>query len=213
MNFHKNIFYGWYVAFAAFLLGGLSYGFGVVSFGVFLGAMTTSLGWSSGLLSGIYVAGRLLGLIVNPIVGFILDNQGPKKIIFLGVALVFSGSIFIYYTTNFWFFFIIYSLFISVGFICLGHTVSDSTVSKWFITKRNRAMAISTMGLSFGGIIIPIPVSLVIEQYGWQSGWLVVGVCVLILGSFAGFIMYKDPESIGLLPDGKNVNSLSFLTP
>jgi MFS family permease len=208
LNFHKNIFYGWYVAFAAFLLGSLSYGFGVVSFGVFLGAMTTSLGWSSGLLSGIYVAGRLLGLLVNPIVGFTLDKHGPKKIIFLGVALVFLGSIFIFYTTNFWFFFIIYSLFISVGFICLGHTVSDSTVSKWFITKRNRAMAISTMGLSFGGIVIPIPVSLVIEQYGWQSGWLVVGVSVLILGSFAGFIMYKDPESIGLLPDGKNANSL-----
>ena len=92
MNFHKNSFYGWYVAFAAFLLGSLSYGFGVVSFGVFLGAMTTSLGWSSGLLSGIYVAGRLLGLLVNPIVGFTLDKHGPKKIIFLGVALVFLGS-------------------------------------------------------------------------------------------------------------------------
>lgn len=204
---NKNIFYGWYIAFAAFILGSLSYGFGIVSFGVFLGAMTTSMNWSSGLLSAIYVGGRLLGLFVNPIVGFILDKHGPKRIIFAGVILVFSGSILIFYTTNFWYFFIIYSLFISIGFICIGHTVADSTVSKWFLKKRNRAMAISTMGLSFGGVVIPIPVSIIIERYGWQAGWLVVGFSVLILGSFAGFVMFKDPESMGLLPDGENEDS------
>src|SRR5205807_1478588 len=68
--------------------------------------------------------------------------------------------------------------------------------------RRGRALAIATMGLSSAGIVIPLPVTLLIERFGWRAAWLALAAIVLVLGLAATAAMRRRPEDYGLAPDG-----------
>jgi len=88
------------------------------------------------------------------------------------------------------------------GSIALGDLSGDATVARWFVRRRGRALAVATMGLSSAGIVMPVPVALLIERFGWRAAWLVLGGVVLVLGLAATTVMRRRPEDYGLAPDG-----------
>jgi MFS family permease len=80
---------------------------------------------------------------------------------------------------------------------------ADSTVSKWFVRRRGRAMAFCTMGMSAAGVALPIPLAFLITQLGWRETWVVVGLSIALLASLAAPFMRRRPEDYGMVPDGK----------
>jgi sugar phosphate permease len=84
-----------------------------------------------------------------------------------------------------------------------GQLLSTVPVSKWFQANRGRALALAGIGLPLGTtIFIPI-VAEVIEQVGWRTAWAMSGGIVIAL-TVPGCLLFmrKDPESMGLHPDG-----------
>jgi MFS family permease len=88
------------------------------------------------------------------------------------------------------------------GSIALGELTGDTTVARWFVRRRGRALAVSTMGLSSAGIVFPVPVALLIGALGWRGAWLVLAAVVVVLGLLATAVMRRRPEDHGLVPDG-----------
>jgi MFS family permease len=84
----------------------------------------------------------------------------------------------------------------------LGELTGDTTVARWFVRRRGRALAVSTMGLSTAGIVIPLPVALLIAALGWRGAWLALAGVILVLGTAAAAVMRRRPEDHGLSPDG-----------
>ncbi len=81
--------------------------------------------------------------------------------------------------------------------------VSLTMVGQWFVRRIDTAMAIYSVVLSVGFMIaFPIVGSLV-QQRGWRHAWLSVGVAILAgLVPLGWLIVRRNPESIGLVPDG-----------
>ena len=81
--------------------------------------------------------------------------------------------------------------------------VTSVVVSKWFIRRRGRALAMASLGNQLGVIVIVPITGFLIAAIGWRNAWamLGVGVAALVLIPTALF-MRRTPEDMGLLPDG-----------
>src|SRR5678815_5980598 len=78
----------WLVASLAFIVLGFSRGIHS-SFGVFNVALLDTFGWSRGATAGVFSIVLTVDAILSPLVGYLLDRYGSKKISIAGcVALV-----------------------------------------------------------------------------------------------------------------------------
>ena len=78
------------------------------------------------------------------------------------------------------------------------------TLSKWFVEKRGRAIGIAAIGLSIGGVILPPTITPIIDAHGWRTGWVVLAVMSWVLIYPSAIFMRRQPEDLGLFPDGKS---------
>ena len=196
------MFYGWWVVAGAFVSHLLSYGVLTVAFGVFFPFMAEALHLGRGLLASVAAAARLVSAALSPLVGPLVDRRGPRLVMALGVLSLAGGAAVLAAAGSAWHVMLGYGVVMAFGSIALGDLTGDATVARWFVRRRGRALAIATMGLSSAGIVIPLPVALLIERFGWRAAWLALAAIVLVLGLAATAAMRRRPEDYGLAPDG-----------
>lgn len=196
------MFYGWIVVAGAFVSHLLSYGILTVAFGVFFPFMAEALGLGRGLLASVAAAARLVSAALSPLLGPVVDRRGPRGVMALGVLSLAGGAVVLAAAGNAWHVFLGYGVVMAFGSIALGELTGDTTVARWFVRRRGRALAVSTMGLSTAGIVIPLPVALLIAALGWRGAWLALAGVILVLGTAAAAVMRRRPEDHGLSPDG-----------
>ena len=85
----------------------------------------------------------------------------------------------------------------------LGPFVVNTTLSKWFVIKRGRVIALASLGGSLGGVIPRSRSRGIVDRWGWEVGWVVMGIVTLVLMLPCSLVMRRQPEDYGLLPDGK----------
>ncbi len=197
-----RFFYGWVIVGGAFLSATLFYGVGTVAFGFFFRFMSEGLNWSRGLLASALLVGRLTALIASPIIGPPVDKYGPRWVMLGGTFALALGAFMMATVHAPWQFFLAYGGLMTLGTVGLGEITSHTSVAKWFVRKRGRALAITTMGLSGAGIVIPIPLAFIISELGWRNAWVATSIFVLVVGTAASLVMRRLPEDYGLLPDG-----------
>ena len=195
-------FYGWAVAGGAFVSHFLGYGTLVVAFGIIFPFMAGSLSWSRGLLASATILARGAAAAAGPLLGHRVDRHGPKPFIFFGGIAMAAGAGILALVHSPWQLFVGYGLFLSVGVVALSDLTADSTVSKWFVRRRGRALAFSTMGMSSAGIALPIPLAYLISEIGWRATWAVLAVAILLLAFLIAPVMRRRPEDHGMVPDG-----------
>ena len=196
------MFHGWLVVGGAFVSHLLSYGVLTVAFGVFCPVMAEALGLGRGLLASVAAAARLVSAALSPLLGPVVDRRGPRGLMALGVLSLAGGAVVLAAAGNAWHVFLGYGVVMAFGSVALGELTGDTTVARWFVRRRGRALAVSTMGLSTAGIVIPLPVALLIGALGWRGAWLVLAGVILVLGAAATTVMRRRPEDYGLAPDG-----------
>ena len=196
------MFYGWWVVAGAFVSHLLSYGVLTVAFGVFFPFMAEALHLGRGLLASVAAAARLVSAALSPLIGPLVDRRGPRLVMALGVLSLAGGTAVLAAAGSAWHVMLGYGVVMAFGSIALGDLTGDATVARWFVRRRGRALAIATMGLSSAGIVIPLPVALLIERFGWRAAWLALAAIVLVLGLAATALMRRRPEDYGLAPDG-----------
>jgi MFS family permease len=197
----RKIFYGWWIVLACFLTN--LYVSSIVFFGftAFLDPLVKEFGWSYTQVS---FAASLRGLemgILAPLVGFLADRFGSRKLIFSGVITVGFGLILLSLTRSLAMF---YGSFILLAFGAGGCTsvVTMTAVANWF--KKNVGIAFAVMASGFGasGLIVPLIVRL-IDGYGWRTALIILGLGMWALGIPLSFVIRNKPEQYGYLPDGK----------
>ena len=197
----RKIFYGWWIVLACFLTN--LYVSSIVFFGftAFLDPLVKEFGWSYTQVS---FAASLRGLemgILAPLVGFLADRFGSRKLIFSGVITVGFGLILLSLTRSLTMF---YGSFILLAFGAGGCTsvVTMTAVANWF--KKNVGIAFAVMASGFGasGLIVPLIVRL-IDGYGWRTALIILGLGMWALGIPLSFVIRNKPEQYGYVPDGK----------
>jgi sugar phosphate permease len=198
-----KIFWGWYVVAGAFIVFGVNYG-ARYCFGVFLKPMCEGLGWSRSVVSTAASLAILFYGIGGIFSGRLLDRIAPRWIITIGAVSASLGFILTGFVTTPLQFYLVYGILFGLGSSCLGVVVCNSSVGKWFVSKRGVAMAISTNGIGVGILIFAPLAGVIVKIFDWQTGFIVLGAAVFVLcAAVSQLLMRKThPEDYGLLPDG-----------
>ena len=198
-----RIFYGWWIVLGAIVAQFVAVGMqGQVS-GVFLRPMSDDLGWTRAQ----FTIASSLGTGVSGALGFFIgayvDRVGARPLMVVGVTIVGGGLIAVSRVEELWQFIVLRGLVFTVGFVLIGNLVVNVTVSKWFVERRGWAISLASLGVSAAGMVVPVLMVRVVDEFGWRDGWVVMGVAAWVLVYPVALIMRRQPEDHGLLPDGK----------
>lgn len=195
------IFYGWIIVASSVAMNCyLSIAF-FQGFQVFFLPILNEFGWSRAALSGAFSLRQLENGILAPIVGFLVQHWGPRKVIFLGVVIAGTGLILISFINSLTAFYIAFTI-ASIGVSGPSHGVSwPVIVSNWFIRLRGRALGIAMMGPVIGGPFVFIA-ALLNNWLGWRGAIASLGVGLLVIGIPLSFTARSKPEDYGYYPDG-----------
>ena len=197
-----DLFYGWWVVAAASVQG--MFGNGVVSsgFSVFFQSIRQELGVSYTAMALVFSLARAEGGIGGPIVGWLVDKYGARRMILIGGIMGGLGLIALSRATAYWQFVLIFVGLVSVGkTMGMGQTLM-AVVNQWFI--RRKGLAMSTLMTSFAGggaIVVPL-LGLGIATIGWRATLFYAGIFIFFLTLPVAYVIRSKPEDIGTLPDG-----------
>ena len=100
-----------------------------------------------------------------------------------------------------WQLLITYSLLLSLGTGSI-YGLANTTTSRWFTKKRGFAVGITSSGGGVGTIVISPFAAYLISSFDWRTAFIVLGVISWIGIVAVSLPLKKDPQDIGLLPDG-----------
>ena len=197
-----RFFYGWWIVAAAILLQFVFLGVSQSTVSVFLRPVVEELGWQVWQFTLGSSLSVLAGALSGVIVGRILDQRGPRLPVFAG-ALVSAVCLWsLGRQSNLWLFWSLHLVAGFIGWTLFSPLVVNTTINKWFVRRRGWALAIGSSGISFGGLIAPFAMTLVVDSLGWRNGYLVQALFVLAVVAPIALIMRRTPEDAGLRPDG-----------
>ena len=196
----KGLFYGWVVVACAFVILCVAYGI-QFSFGVFMADISKETGWGRDSLSLPYSLYVFLYSALGALAGRFTDHWGPRIVITVGGCLLGLGIILTSQVTALW------QMYISLGLIAASgmsaaYVPCNATVVRWFIEKRGLAIGLTSSGASFGTFIFPPLAAALIGAYGWRHAYFLLGVVAVAIISVCAAFTVRDPEQIGLFPDG-----------
>ena len=199
----REMFYGWKLAGLALLVIGLASGPVWSGVGVWVKALETHFGWSRAQLTGAFSLAQLEGSILGPLLGYLIDRLGPRRMVFIGLVITGLGFVLFSRTNN------LLTFYVSYGLIMLGTAAGSwlplmTVVNRWFIRKRGLAMAVAAEGSPLGGLLL-LPVlawAVTPSHFGWSTTALWIGIVFLALAFPISRFIRERPEDYAERPDG-----------
>lgn len=193
-------FYGWRVVGAAFVVLFTAYG-AQYSFGIFFAALLDEFGWSRAGLAGVFSLYAFAYSVFGFPAGRLTDRWGPRRVItaggvFLGGALASMALV-----QQLWQPYVIYGVVAALG-MGTAYVPCSSTVVKWFARRRGLAVGLASAGGSVGNFVIPPLAYALVGAAGWRGAYVIFGAAIIVVLALAAAVMRRDPESMGLHPDG-----------
>ena len=194
------VFYGWVVVAGAFLVLFMAYGT-QYAFGVFFAALIDEFGWSRASLSGVFSLYAFTYAAFALVSGRLTDRWGPRAVIATGGVLLGVGLIAMSRVSALWQPYVCYGLVAALG-MSTAYVPCNATVAKWFTRRRGLAIGLASAGGSLGTFALPPVAHFVVGRLGWRGAYVVFGTAVLVALNVLAVLMRRDPESVGLAPDG-----------
>ena len=199
----RGMFYGWKLAGLALLVIGLASGPVWSGVGVWVKALEMHFGWSRAQLTGAFSLAQLEGSILGPLLGYLIDRLGPRRMVFIGLVITGLGFVLFSRTNN------LLTFYVSYGLIMLGTAAGSwlplmTVVNRWFIRKRGLAMAVAAEGSPLGGLLL-LPVlawAVTPSHFGWSTTALWIGMVFLALAFPISRFIRERPEGYGERADG-----------
>jgi len=205
-----KIFYGWYLV-TVDLLAQVNCAFHMSStLSVFLKPLTEDLAVSRGLFSMLRSGEILLAGALAPLIGPLVDRYGGRWLMAGGALSAGIGFVLLSQASAFWQFLLVRWVFVAIGGVLMCQMVVSVTISRWFVRKRGRAIAIASLGQGSAKVLIPIVTATLFVWVGWRSTWAIFGLLTLVLVVIpAAVFMRRSPEEMGLMPDGADAPAQS----
>ena len=197
---HLPFFYGWVVVAVAFITMGL----GVSTRTAFslLFPILDEFGWERGVTAGAFSFGFLVSAILSPFVGRLMDRRGPRLVIEIGVGCMAAGLMLAPLVSQPWHLYATLGVLVGGGANCLGYTGQSLFLPNWFVRRRGLAMSVAFSGVGVGSIIILPWLQAMIGRAGWRAACWTLGLLVLALLAPLNLLLKRQPEDLGLEPDG-----------
>ena len=196
--------YGWVVL-------GLIFGNLVVEGGirnsapVFLPALRSSFGGSSALTAAVFSMSGVVGGFIAPVLGRILDKIGPRYLFPIAGVIILLGFLASSMVSNIWQLFIFYSVLATLGHTTIGAFSATAVLAPWFPRNKGVILGIADSGNPAGQAVFTPLSQLIITNYGWRSGFQVLGVLFFLLTAPLNLLFQRRPPN----PNVDEENGLS----
>ena len=171
--------------------------------GQFFTPLTQTYNWDLTTLSLAVALNMLVWGIFQPVVGWLIDQFEPKPLLtgsttLMGVAFLLSATI-----TQVWQFFVYYGVLTAIGFAGCSSMVNSVLVSKWYVRRRTKMLARSSMGINFGQLVLLPLTGFLIKGTGFRTAFAVLGlIMLLVIVPAIVFGVKSTPGEVGQGPDG-----------
>lgn len=195
-------FYGWIIVAITFMVGFFNSGQSWVT-SVFVIPMQDDLGWSRSAIYGASALRGVTALVSAPFVGGLADRPHGARwlLVFSGLAgclsVVASSTV-----QHEWEFLLWFGLVGGLSSVGQGFVLLGATVPKWFVRRRGAAIAWASLAGGASPFAMPLVMTGVIDSVGWRNAWLALGALVFLTTVLPAFLLHRQPEDVGLLPDG-----------
>jgi MFS family permease len=168
-------------------------------FGVFIKPMEATFGWDRAALSGAAAISLLLLGAAGPIVGWLADQWGPRRVIFVSAVLLGLGAMLSSRVSALWQIYITCGVLMGLGAGGVGMSTGAALAARWFEARRGLVMGLVGGAMSAGQlVIVPLAVWFTLS-YGWRQSFLYLGVLLLVIALPLTLLFIRDdPAQKGL---------------
>ena len=184
------------MVFGILLMATLSYGY---TWSLMINPMIEFRGATDQLMATIYSVNMVAVSIFTLVGGKLLDRFGSGKIIFSGILAMVIGQIFCSFWTSTLGFALCYVILMGWHGSVVYLAVYDN-IMKLFPDKKGTAVAIAGMGIPGGAIFMSPMCQWLIDNFGFDTQFLIMGVIVGAVGFISLFFFFTPPE--GYVPEG-----------
>lgn len=202
-NPHNQRFYGWTIVAVLVTFTAMAVGLAGPNIAIFIEPMTRELGWSPSTFGWAQMARLEAVIVAGPLIGRAIDRHGPRLLVAIAGAVTAALVISLAYVQQEW---QLIAIFFLTGLLGMGRAADlfvTPPIAKWFVRRRGLALGIGLTGTPLG-VAIFYPLSqFTIDAIGWRDAWLVFGIAgLVIIPPIALIFLRRQPEDLGLLPDG-----------
>jgi MFS family permease len=194
-------YYGWVIVGIAFVTMAI----GVTArtaFSLLLPPVIGEFGWDRGLVAGAFSFGFLVSAALSALAGRIMDRHGPRVVIESGVCLMAGGLLMAPAIEKPWQLYATLGVLVGTDANLMSFTAQSLFLPNWFVRRRGLAISIAFSGVGVGAIVLLPWLQTIIDQHGWRASCRAMGLLVLLVLVPLNLLVQRQPEDIGLLPDG-----------
>jgi MFS family permease len=198
----RRFYYGWVIVGLAMVSMAFWYAFRT-TFSIFFVALIDHFHWSRADTAGAQSIGMLVYMVMAPVVGYLVDRIGPRKVILPGIFLMGLGLLLCTQVKSLIHFYVFFGVIAGVGVTCLSISPFTTILSHWFEKKRGVANGLASVGIGFGPLIFVPLFQYLINLRGWPFAFLIFSLLVFAIPfPLIGLFLRHRPEGMGLFVDG-----------
>ena len=189
----RRIYRGWFIVSALFMASGLTIGSSQYAFGLFVGPLEETFGWSRTQISA-SLSFTAVGSLVAPLLGRFMDRHGARPVLAFSLALIFLSFALRPMMSELWHWYAL-SLLQFVGYTGATILPAGRLIGIWFRRTRRRVMGITLLGNNFGGLWVPPVLAVSLSMFSWQGSYVVLAVLTALILAYAMIVLREYPET------------------
>lgn len=194
-------FYGYNIVAAGFTIQAVCIG-ALFAYGVFFKEIQAEFGWSRATISGASSLALLMMGAAGVLAGRLNDRIGPRILITVSAVFLGLGYLLLSRIQSPWQLYVVYGILAGIGF-STHDVITLSTVARWFDKRRGAMSGIVKVGTGSGQLLGPMLATLLLAVFGWRYSNVIIGAAILVALLLVAQLMRRDPQGMGLLPDGR----------
>ena len=149
------------------------------AYSIFLVALLREFGWSRSVLAGAFSLFTLVNGAVNPVLGWLADRAGPRRLVAAGGVLLAASLWADSLVARPWHLYLAFGLFTAVGVASAGWTPIVVLVQRQFRERLGLALGIAGAGIGLGIFLVVPLCQALIDARGWRFAFRALGLVCL----------------------------------
>jgi len=175
------------------------------TYAVFLLPISDDLGWQRAAVSSVYSVTFAVAGLSGPLVGWLFDRWGPRRLYVLGVFAAAAGCALCSQVQTLWQFYLVLGVLFGFAAASVGFVPMAALLSRWFRERLNTALAIGHASHGIGILLLAPTTQALIASFGWRQAYLALALIVLAMlplvllvpwrRAVAGHPVYMRPQA------------------
>lgn len=193
------MFQGWWIVGTHFVAQLFVTGFFIYSLPLLFPLVISEFATDATTVNLLPSASSLLGLIVSPIAGPLVDKWSARGLMIIGTVCLILGLLGLSLSQSIVQFVASGAILFGIAQMLMGPLTGSAVIARWFTATRGRALGIAAIGTSIGGMLISRALGLAITTIGWREGLQGIALLVAIIAlPLVVFRFWNHPSDRGV---------------